>query len=289
MNPVSNLPKLLITGGTGFLGKRAAAHFRSLGYAVLTPSRQELDILDAAGVLRWFQAYKPEAVLHCAAVSDTGACEKDPESTALVNVEGSCHLAAACRHTGAKLILCSSDQVYSGSRLPGPHEEGEAVTPGNVYGRQKLLAEQRCADLCPDTVSLRLSWMYDVQQDPGEHGQLLSSLRAALQDPGLPLTWPVHDRRGITDVRSVVCNLPKVLTLPAGVYNFGSENDASTYHTLKQVFETLALTDALNRLTPNTDAFAACPRDIRMDTKKAQSAGIVFDSTAAGLCRALNG
>lgn len=279
--------KLLITGAGGFLGRRAAVHFSSLGYEVLTPTRSELDITDRTAVDDWFRNHHPQAVLHCAAVSDTGACQRDPDGTAIINVQASVNLAEACRQYGAKFLFCSSDQVYAGSPLPGPHSEAEPLSPGNVYARQKLLAEQLCHATCPDTVSLRLSWMYSVQCLPGEHGHLMTSLSAALKDPALPLTWPVYDHRGITDVDSVIRNLPAALELPAGVYNFGAENDRNTFHTIQAVFTELELQDALARLAPNRQAFAESPRDIRMDGAKAAAHGIFFESTRAGLVRAL--
>ena len=46
--------KLLITGGTGFLGRRAVALFRDLGFPVLSASHGELDITDEALVRNWF-------------------------------------------------------------------------------------------------------------------------------------------------------------------------------------------------------------------------------------------
>ena len=279
--------KLLITGASGFLGRRAAAHFAGLGYDVLSPSHRELDITDRAAVDTWFQNNGPQAVLHCAAVSDTGACQRDPEGTAIINVQGSVNLAEACRQYGANFIFCSSDQVYAGSPLPGPHAENEPLSSGNVYAGQKLLAEQLCLAACPDTVCLRLSWMYSVQHLPGEHGHLLTSLSTALKDSSLPLTWPVYDHRGITNVDQVVLNLPAVLELPAGVYNFGSENDMDTFHTIQAIFTELGLEDALTRLTPNRQAFADSPRDIRMDGTKAAIHGIIFETTRTGLVRAL--
>lgn len=280
--------KLLITGAGGFLGRRAASHFSGLGYQVLTPSRQELDITDRAAVDAWFRTNQPHTVLHCAAVSDTGACQREPERTAAVNVGGSINLAQACARTGAKLVFCSSDQIYSGSPLPGPHSEAELPVPNTVYGRQKLLAEQECIALCSDIVCLRLSWMYASHPLPGEHGHLLTSLCAALQDPSLPLTWPIHDRRGITNVDTVIRNLPAALELPAGIYNFGAENDADTFHTIQAVFAKLGLENAAVRLKPNLQAFSDSPRDIRMDGSLAKSYQIVFESTRAGLCQALS-
>jgi dTDP-4-dehydrorhamnose reductase len=202
-------------------------------------------------------------------------------------VTGSVNLAESCRKWDSKLVICSSDQVYFGSSFPGPHRETESLSPANVYGSQKLRAETLCQAADPDTVCLRLSWMYDTQSHPGEHGHFLTTFRAALEDTTKPLTWPVHDRRGITDVRYVVENLPKTLGLPGGVYNFGSENRESTYDTVKSVLEELDMQTALARLIPNTQAFADSPRDISMNTEKIRATGIFFPSTQEGLLQAL--
>lgn len=279
--------KILITGASGFLGRRAAVFFEKEGYTVLAPTHAQLDITDAAAVECWFAENRPEAVLHCAAISDTGACQKEPERTAKINVDGSVNLAKAAAAIGAKFVFCSSDQVYAGSAMLGPHGEDEPLTPGNVYAAQKRLAEERCAEVCPGTVSLRLSWMYATDIKPNEHGHLMTSLPAAIRDETKTISWPVYDRRGITDVAEVVKNLPLALDLPAGVYNFGAENDSSTHHTMEKVIKGLGKEDVLSRVTPNLQVFADAPRDIRMDTAKAEGFDIKFSTTTEGLVEAL--
>lgn len=279
--------KLLVTGASGFLGKRTAAYFEKLGYDVLTPSHAQLDITDGKTLAQWFRDNRPDAVIHTAAVSDTGLCQQKPEWSERINVTGCANLAKSCEKFGSKLVLCSSDQVYAGSSLPGPHKETEELTPSNVYGCQKLRSEQLCLDIAPQTVCLRLSWMYDTENIPGQHGHFLTTFREALADEKKPLTWPIHDRRGITHVGCVVENLPKALNLPGGVYNFGSENRETTYDMVKAVLEDLGMSAALARLKPNTQAFRDCPRDITMDTAKCGAAGILFPSTYEGMLRAL--
>ena len=278
---------LLITGGTGFLGRRCAAHFKKTGYPLLMPSHGELDITSERSVRDWFREQKPEAVIHTAAVSDTGLCRREPAWSEKVNVDGCAHLAKASRDFGAKLVICSSDQVYSGSPCRGPHREEEPAAPNNVYGNQKLQAERKCLEILPETVCLRLSWMYSRESFPGQHGNFLATLKAALADETLPLTWPVHDLRGITDVDTVVKNLPKALELPGGVYNFGSENDANTHETVRTLLKKLDMSRALARLTPDEAAFSDNPRDISMDTEKIRKAGICFPHTLEGLLHAL--
>ena len=89
--------KLLVTGGTGFLGRRVAAHFVALGWQVLSPSHGELDITDGAALRDWILENRPEAVIHTAAVSDTGLCQRLPEWSEEINVAGCVYLAEACR------------------------------------------------------------------------------------------------------------------------------------------------------------------------------------------------
>lgn len=279
--------KLLVTGGSGFLGQRTAAYFTSLGYWVLTPSHGLLDITDRHSVQNWFRKNQPEAVIHTAAVSDTGLCQQKPDWSEQINVDGCVHLAESCREFGAKLILCSSDQVYSGSTVPGPHREEEVLMPSNVYGCQKLRAEQLCLEILPDTVCLRLSWMYSTVRFPEEHGHFLTTLKAALADSAKPLTWPIHDRRGLTDAEAVVKNLPAALKLPGGIWNFGAENHANTYDTVKELLSRLGMTAAIERLKPNEAAFSDKPRDISMDLTKLNAAGIDFPATPEGLIRAM--
>lgn len=279
--------KLLITGGSGFLGRRAVAYFASIGWQVDAPAHGQLDITDESALRDWFRVNTPEAVIHAAAISDTGLCQRQPEWSEKINVTGCANLAEVCREFGAKLVICSSDQVYCGSDLTSAHREEEELRPGNVYGCQKLRAEQQCLAILPDTVCLRLSWMYARESFPGEHGHFLKVLKEALEDDKKPLTWPVYDRRGLTDVEDVVKNLPKALKLPGGVWNFGSENDQSTYETVKTLMEEAGEVSALERLTPNTEAFADRPRNILMDLTKLKAAGIDFPTTKEALLRAL--
>jgi dTDP-4-dehydrorhamnose reductase len=128
--------------------------------------------------------------------------------------------------------------------------------------------------------------MYSRQDLPNQHGHFLATLKEAIADERKTLTFPIHDRRGLTDAADVVKNLPKALKLPGGVWNFGSENDKNTYETVKSVLEELGL-EAVNRLQPNRDAFADHPRDISMDLSKLAAAGITFPTSRDALLQAL--
>ena len=316
---------ILITGAGGFLGSRlvrrfsagtsAAPHFPQTEPDAVSPYRvyplsgRAPDIRDAAGLLALFRQVRPDYVIHCAAVSDTGRCEREPEFSYSVNVTGAENIAIACRASGAKLIFCSSDQVYFDNvrtASPVPHRESEKLYPSGVYGRQKLEAEKRCAAACPDTVSLRLSWMYDTgKPGPEKHGNLVTTLRGLLDNPApdARLGFPVYDRRSLTDVWDVAINMEAALDLTPGVYNFGSPNPLNAYETAA-VFLSLLRGASGNggnsgpapsiqhasdpRLIPDRQRFASCPRNLQMDLEKLSLAGISFPTAQEGFVRSLS-
>lgn len=270
--------RLLVTGASGFLGSRTALFYGDR-YAVYAPSHGEMEITDADSAEQVFDRIRPDYVVHCAAVSDVGACEREPERSWKINVDGSRNMAAMSARYGAKCLISSSDQVYFGSGKKLPHREEETLCPGNVYGREKKRAEEECLEVNPDCVLLRLSWMYDVRNDQG-HGDFFTGLAAALDRSGI-IEYPVHDRRGITDVNEVVRNLEKAFSLKGGIYNFGSPNDRNTYETVLALFQ--AMEWDTGRLLREERRYEAEPRNLSMDLGKLENNGIYFRPTVEAL------
>ena len=277
--------KVLVTGASGFLGSRVVDFYKGK-YEIYAPAHGELDIRDRDKVLSCLEGWRPDAVVHCAAISDIGRCEREPESSWDINVEGSVNLAAASAAVGAKCLLCSSDQVYFGSSQEGPHREEEELKPGNLYGREKLYAEGKCTQVNPDCVHLRLSWMYDARtMNEGERSDFLRTLLAQIRT-SQTLWYPGDDVRGITDVNEVVRNLDPAFRLAGGIYNFGAPNERSTYETACCLFRELGW-DRSRLAEQEQDA--SKPRDISMSQEKVNSWGIYFADTVEGLVRSIKG
>lgn len=276
------MKKLLITGASGFLGGRAVRFYNGK-YEIFAPSHSELDITDAKSVCTLFDAVKPDLVIHSAAISDVGICEKEPEMSWKINVDGSRNIAAASARLRSKCLLCSSDQVYFGSGIKEAHKEDEAIHPANIYGQEKKQAEEECLEANPSCVILRLSWMYDTAAlHEKEHGDFFRTLISGLHASST-LSYPVHDIRGITDVNEVIQNFGKTWELEGGIYNFGSPNNKNTYETVHAMFTELGWDT--DRLEKNEEAFASNPRNISMCPNKLNNNGISFSSTLDALVR----
>lgn len=272
------MKRVLVTGAGGFVGARIMQQLAGRWALVALP-RGMLATVGREEILTAVQNLHPDAILHTAALSDTGYCEAHPEDSYRANVEVPVWMAEAARAAGVRLVAFSSDQVYAGLQAPGPFDEKEPLSPANVYGRHKLEAEQRVLDLLPEAVLLRATWLYDL---PGYglpvRGNLpLNLWRAALC--GEPVRFSCRDYRGVTYVRQAVENLLPALTLPGGVYNFGSENDTDMYTTARHFCAEMGITPSLEK--------ADWSRSLLMDTRKAQAGGLKFDTTTAGIRRCL--
>lgn len=268
------MKKILLTGAGGFVGSRICQQWQGK-YELCTLPRGFLRTADEASVRQVIQFEHPDIILHMAAISDTGYCTQHPAEAYRANVELPVWLAKAARQVGAKLVAFSSDQIYAGVKQTGPLPETLDVHPANVYGQYKLEAEQRVLALCPDSVHLRAAWMYDL---PGYglpiRGNLpLNLLRAALH--GTSVTFSANDCRGVTYVRQVIANLALALSLPGGVYNFGSSNTENMVHTAQQFAQELDIAVQIEA--------ADWPRNLVMDGKKLEKAGIRFDTTQQGI------
>lgn len=274
--------KLAVTGANGFLGSRILTYYREKykterDNVVLGYTRTNLDITDKRQIFYVLEKDRPDFLVHTAAVSDIGICAKNPMVSEQINVEGVKNLADACVCLEIPLIFCSSDQVYMGSPEKEPHRETEQnLKPPTLYGQQKLRAEEYLLENHPNGIILRLSWMYALDTRFGlEHANLLSVLAQAIKTQQT-VEYPVYDFRSLTSVWDVAKNIECLFHAEPGIYNFGSENNLSTYEAVQIL---LRQNGAEYLLKKNLEAFSECPRNLRMNMDKTKAAGILFPTT----------
>ncbi len=106
---------ILVTGAKGFVGSKIMELCKDV---VAAPSLRDVSEDDVRCIVSESGA---DAIIHTAAISDIGTCEKDPEASYRANMLLPVYLARAAE--GRKLICFSSDQVYSGLEDDGPYTE----------------------------------------------------------------------------------------------------------------------------------------------------------------------
>lgn len=254
---------ILITGATGFVGRHLLETVKD---AAPVPSLRNAS---QEKIKRILGESGGDTIIHTAAISDIAVCQSDPEASYLANVQIPLWIAQASE--GRKLVCFSSDQVYSGSQEDGPYSE-EMAAPGNVYGAHKLEMEQRVLDIRPDAVMLRAEWMYDIRSPRPNY--ILNLLRATDR-----VAFSSGQYRGLTYLREVAENMEKVIQLPGGAYNFGSETTQSMYEITKQLVELLGKDLVVEDGPPRHNLWMNCER--------AKGYGITFRDVLVGLTRCL--
>ena len=278
------MKKILITGAGGFVGSRTVAALQGT-HELITPCHSELDITSEDAVKSFISRTQPDAILHLAALSNTGYCEEHPQESYLVNVISVENIAKAAAKHDIKLVWFSSDQVYNGCTELGLLSEDTPLKPENHYGRHKLVAEQRALEICPESVALRATWMYDSER-PGmkTHRNFVLNFQEAKENR-TPLRFATREFRGITWIEDVVRNIPHTFDLPGGVYNFGAENHLNTYDTAVEYARIQGLDpDAI--AIPDTERFPDHIRNLSISMQKAYKASggkIRFMTTLEGL------
>lgn len=133
-------PRAIITGAAGLIGQylvKTASRWAP-GWDVQGLSRAELELTETSKVEARIHALKPDLLIHCAALSRTKDCERDPELARRINVGVTAHLVQLSQDI--PFIFLSSGEVFDGKT--GWYSEMDEPNPINVYGQTKLEAEQ---------------------------------------------------------------------------------------------------------------------------------------------------
>lgn len=273
------MKKILLTGGKGFFCTRLKEYYENK-YEIISFGKEELNVTNYEEVLNTLKEYKPDYVLHAAAIAVTEFCNKHPELAHKVNVEGSVNVAKACKNTGAKLVFISSEQIFNGNKESGPYEEEHKAIPDTVYGQNKLEAEGLLKYVLEELWIVRFTWMFGLpKKDYGITSNIMwDTVSSILKNKSIKA--PANEFRGITYVNEMVENFEKVFQLPYGIYHLGSKNDLSRYEIVKVIFEKLGYSNKLNELLEaDFEKYKENPRDIRLNTDKAAKYGINFSTS----------
>lgn len=128
--------RILITGGSGFIGRHTIPALEARGFDVVSPSSTEMNALDAASVTNAIHRLKPTHVLHCAWIATPGVYQESPENERWKNA--SMHLfreAIACGAT--RIVGVGSCFEYTWPETPCIEDITPTDSATTFYGRMK--------------------------------------------------------------------------------------------------------------------------------------------------------
>jgi dTDP-4-dehydrorhamnose reductase len=166
--------RLLVTGGSGYLGGELIGQARRHGWPVTGTSLTSagdirLDVRDAAAVRDAVAATRPEAIVHT-------AYRQDGEGAWETTVDGTANVARVAAGAGVRLLHLSTDVVFDG-RLGRPYREDDPPTPVTAYGRAKARAEEAVSAADGESLVVRTSLIVAGAQ-PSRHERIALDVAA---------------------------------------------------------------------------------------------------------------
>jgi UDP-glucose 4-epimerase len=150
-------PKILVTGGAGYIGAHLARVLLKAGYEVVvfdnlsTGKRENVpagavfiegDLADVNLLRDLFAATEFDAVMHMAASIEVEESVRFPEKYLENNTINTAKLLSVMAEAGVRKIIFSSTAAVYGEQEKIPITEKAQVHPNNPYGYSKLLAEK---------------------------------------------------------------------------------------------------------------------------------------------------
>ncbi len=287
--------RLLVTGASGFLGWNicyvAYKSWDVFGVVFSTPvevsgvSIKVADLTDFNKLKRLFMDVAPDAVIHAAAAANTNYCQVNQTESHKINVDASINIAGLCMERNIPLVFVSTDMVFDG--LSAPYKEEDSVCPINMYGEQKVIAEEEMVKRNPEMAICRTSIMFGHYPNNGKNWfqQILESMRMH-QD----LQLFVDEYRTFLSVRNAVSGLLLALGNISGILHLSGDESISRYDFARLVTTIFQINDAILLPCKIKDVTVAAPRahDLSLDNRKAKTFGFNPSSIEKELKALLN-
>lgn len=291
--------RILVTGGTGFIGGVAVEMLVERGdevvvmdnlwrgHAAAVPKNVELrvvDLRDAEAVRTAVADVRPDAVMHFAAATIVPESVGDPATYFAINTIGSHHLLAAMQEARVQRFVFSSTAAVYGVPEQIPIQEDAPKRPINPYGLSKWMVEQMvgwyAAAYGLNAVSFRYFNVAGATERHGEHHEPETHIIPVALDVQrgkrdrfklFGTDYPTPDGTAIRDYVHVVDLVGAhllaldMLDRPLGAFNLGTRDG----------FSVQQVVDAVERVTGKPLPIEYGPR------REGDPPALVADSTRA--------
>ena len=218
---------ILLTGGTGQVGRSILAKVQAHQEPFFAPSRSELDLSDPQSLQRVLESRDWTAIINAGAYTAVDQAESEPLLAEAINAKAPAILARFCQERAIPLIHFSTDYVFAGD-ASSPYKEDAHTAPLGVYGTSKLAGEQAILASHCRAVILRTSWVVS----PYGKNFIKTMLRLAQERDEIRV---VADQfgcpTGAPDLASVILLvLPRLMAdqnAPTGIYHCCNQGETT--------------------------------------------------------------
>jgi nucleoside-diphosphate-sugar epimerase len=244
-------PKILITGGSGFIGSALVKKLSYESSDLVVSSRkklpdafnvQQVTVSEINGQTDWSEALDGcDCVIHCAArVHVMNESARDPLALFReVNTIGTLALARQAAKAGVKrFVFLSSIKVNAETtKVNSPCREEVEQTPTDPYGLSKYEAEQGLLEIAQETAMEIVIIRSPLVYGPGVKGNFASMVKWIKKGAPLPL-GAIDNRRSLIAIDNLVGFIIHCVACPEvanEVFLISDGEDVSTTELLKKV------------------------------------------------------
>lgn len=247
--------KVLVTGGTGFIGSHVVDSLVESGQTVAivdnlsTGSKENLNKkalffevdITSNNLTSVFEEFRPEVVIHLAAQVNVNRSIIDPVNDQKTNIFGTVNVLENCRKFKVRKLVYSSSAAVYGFPKYNPINEGHSTDPISFYGISKLVPEFYIKNYSAlfnlEFTILRYSNVYGPRQDfLGEGGVVSIFLNNILRSKPINVFGNGEQSRDFIYVLDVVsANIIAATTDINGIFNISTNNSV----TINKLMETL--------------------------------------------------
>jgi dTDP-4-dehydrorhamnose reductase len=274
------MKKLLITGASGFLGWNLCHEaknkwdvtgiFHSHPVQPRGVKTVQLDLTDYKALKKLFSDLRPDAVIHTAAAASPNYCQEHPAKSEAINIGASVKLAGLCSENGIPYVFTSTDLVFNG--LEAPYGEEDAPDPLNIYGEQKVFAEEKVLNEYPEAAVCRMPLLFG-HSSPAYQTFFQQMLDALNQ--GNELRLFTDEYRTPASARTAAKGLMLAIEKFKGIVHLGGVERISRYHFGLLMMDVMGIREAKLVQCKQKDVVMSAPRapDLSLDSSKAFEMG----------------
>ncbi len=158
--------RTIITGATGQLGQALYKVLAEQNFDIINTPR--MDVTDHS-IVQKLVNYRPELIIHTAAMTNVDACAQDPDTAFSINAFGTQNIAHACLRSNTEMVYISTNEVFNGLATE-PYTEDDKPAPINPYGSSKRTGEQMATHyLKQGLYIIRTAWVYGLNSNKFPH------------------------------------------------------------------------------------------------------------------------
>lgn len=285
--------RILITGISGLLGRAVARASLARGWATAgwwhahfyeqeSVHTKSVDLTQKSSIAKGLEEWRPDVVVHCAALTAVDECERNPALCTKLNVTAVRDLAQLCDQLAIRLLVISTDSVFDGQK--GGYAENSPPSPINAYAHAKLQGEYEALAACPSALIARTTF-FGVKGNGASLAEwILGKLERA---ENVPAFEDVHfSPLYVDDLGDVLGEIAERDL--QGLYHVTASDGISKYEFARQLALAFGYDPGLVKRARLADAKLTAPRPLDTtlkNTRLAAALGHPLPTVAAGIAR----